>query len=388
MAITFSASAYGTLPQKNAMPRHVLCTALSPAATAYYTGACSYDSLSELSGAQDASASDLAMQNNALFDALHSLMTDTHVYYTSYAGYQKGSVAYFWESTDTVSGSDSYVMFYSDIPFDDEVKLNREHIWPKSRASYHQKNGGSDLHHLRPAVASLNIKKSDHAFGNIYGTYSDGYTEGVVNDTVMYYVSTREDLFECKDDVKGDVARILLYVYCRWQQPNLYTDVTENLPAFDPDDDTNSGKKVIESLDTLLQWCALDPVDSWEMARNDLTEEIQGNRNVFIDYPELAWRLFGEEPPEDMPTPSDPITDDDNLILGDADADGEVTILDATAVQRHLAELPTAAYREEAADADEDGEVTILDATAVQRCLAELLTNKNIGQPILLRRLK
>ena len=71
-----------------------------------------------------------------------------------------------------------------------------------------------------------------------------------------------------------------------------------------------------------------------------------------------------------------------NALLGDADTDGDVTILDATAIQRTLAELPTQAYDAKAADADEDGEVTILDATAIQRHLADLLTNPHIGQPM------
>lgn len=67
------------------------------------------------------------------------------------------------------------------------------------------------------------------------------------------------------------------------------------------------------------------------------------------------------------------------LILGDADGDGTVTILDATAIQRHLAELPTKAFHEEPADADEDGTVTILDAATIQRHLASLPTNNRIG---------
>ena len=70
------------------------------------------------------------------------------------------------------------------------------------------------------------------------------------------------------------------------------------------------------------------------------------------------------------------------VILGDADGDGEVTILDATAIQRHIAELPTQSFNKTAADADEDGEVTILDATSIQRHIAELPTNKNIGKPV------
>ena len=114
----------------------------------------------------------------------------------------------------------------------------------------------------------------------------------MIGGDTLYWVMEPDDLFECKDDVKGDVARILLYVYCRWLQPNLYTNAAaEDLPAMDEDDSANNGRRVIESLDTLLQWCALDPVDTWEMERNDLIQQIQGNRNVFIDYPELAWQL-------------------------------------------------------------------------------------------------
>ena len=59
-------------------------------------------------------------------------------------------------------------------------------------------------------------------------------------------------------------------------------------------------------------------------------------------------------------------------IIGDADLDGDVTILDATAIQRYLAGLPNAEFSELAADADLDGRVTILDSTAIRRTLAGL----------------
>ena len=65
---------------------------------------------------------------------------------------------------------------------------------------------------------------------------------------------------------------------------------------------------------------------------------------------------------------------EDGVLIGDPDGDGEVTILDATNIQRHLADLPTTAYIAEAADSDGDGEVTILDATAIQRWLVSLPT--------------
>ena len=70
------------------------------------------------------------------------------------------------------------------------------------------------------------------------------------------------------------------------------------------------------------------------------------------------------------------------FLLGDVDGDNEVSILDATVIQRTLASLPVAFYNEEAADADGDGEVSILDATNIQRWLAGLSSNEDIGNPI------
>ena len=72
-----------------------------------------------------------------------------------------------------------------------------------------------------------------------------------------------------------------------------------------------------------------------------------------------------------------------SAILGDADLDGEVTVLDATAIQRSLAGIAELAPEAmAAADADGDREVAILDATAIQRRLAGLPSPAGIGKPI------
>jgi len=78
------------------------------------------------------------------------------------------------------------------------------------------------------------------------------------------------------------------------------------------------------------------------------------------------------------------ITDLQNTppILGDADADGSVTVLDAAAIQRHLAEFENEAFSEAAADVDRDSEVTIFDASYIQRFLADLSCPEGIGEPI------
>ena len=85
------------------------------------------------------------------------------------------------------------------------------------------------------------------------------------------------------------------------------------------------------------------------------------------------------EPPATQPTQP---TEGAEKLLGDVDEDGEVTILDATAIQRKLADLPNKSYNEALADCDGDNDIAILDATAIQRFLAGLSCPAGIGKPI------
>lgn len=266
----------GTLV-KNSGTRHEVCTSLSSQAQAYYTGNYTYDAVSALAG----SGSD--PMSSALFSQLHALMWDPfdiHVDYDSLLNY--------WRSTDANNGSSNPVLFYSDAL---NGSYNREHVWPNSHGTFNQSDAGSDLHHLRPTNSTINSTRGSRTMGNVRnGSYS---TKQYENRDVLYYTTTT---VEVNDNIKGDVARILLYVWCCWQEPNLYEDTGAT--------NGSDGKKVIESLDTLLEWMELDPVDTWEMSRNDQCENVQGNRNVFIDYPEYAWLVFGLTPPSDYQTPS------------------------------------------------------------------------------------
>ena len=71
---------------------------------------------------------------------------------------------------------------------------------------------------------------------------------------------------------------------------------------------------------------------------------------------------------------------DQTILLGDADGDGKVSILDATRIQRYLAGL-TDEIEEKAADVNENG-IDILDATYIQRWLAGFEVEYAIGEPI------
>ena len=269
-------AATGTLV-KNSGTRHELCTSLSSQANAYYTGNYTYDAVSALSG----SSSD--PMNSAMFNRLSTLMRTTMTNSVSYTGLDDK-----WVYTDANNGSTDPVLFYSDVT---SSNFNREHVWPKSHGSFDQSGAGSDLHHLRPTDPTINSTRGNLTMGNVKGVYSSYSTKAYNSRTVLWYTN---GIVEVNDDIKGDVARILLYVWCRWQEPNLYENKSK----------ANDGLKVIESRETLLQWMELDPVDTWEMSRNDQCENVQGNRNVFIDYPEYAWLVFGLTPPSDYQTPS------------------------------------------------------------------------------------
>ena len=278
---TVSVSAAST----NTATRHKVCTQLSSQAKSYYTGQYTYATMSKLNGGTE---SCLQAVNSPLYKSLHTLMTSTMTNSVSYR-----SLTSYWDETD------NNLLIYSDKTTDSNI--SREHVWPKSRASFYQTGGGSDLHHLRPENTGVNSARSNYTMGNVRGVLSDYSTYSYGGKTVLY-LSKSDDLVEVNDNIKGDVARIFLYVYVRWEEPNLFEN-TPN-PVIGSDDDENNGKKVIANLDTLLQWCEMDPVDEWEMRRNDLCQDVQHNRNIFIDYPEYAWLLFGREIPTDMVTPS------------------------------------------------------------------------------------
>ena len=76
-----------------------------------------------------------------------------------------------------------------------------------------------------------------------------------------------------------------------------------------------------------------------------------------------------------------PVSAAGSYLRGDADGDGHVTIMDATVIQRRLAEIPTPSFDERAADVDGDG-LNITDATQIQRYLAEFDNIYHINETV------
>ena len=364
----------GEESNKNTARRDVNATSLSEQAKIYYTeevkdkitDAKVYQTFADLadnqnnSGVDSYAAAEGAPDGNDLYTTLFDIMKDTHTHAVSYPAYGNNSLAHYWLTTDTSYANkddnrEVYTFFYSDVDCFNHEDMQREHIWPKSKASYLMATGlgGSDLHHLRPAYGKVNNIKSNWGFADINndnGSFKSGWKN---KKTVMWPASGKnakislwraddskgETFADYNTDVHGDIARILLYIYTRWKQPNLYSDIfdeegnpdTTRLPELDPDDSKDTGERIIYDLPTLLKWMREDPVSEWEMRRNDLTQDIQGNRNVFIDYPELAWLLFDETVPSDMDTPSG-MARHQNDFSYDIDKDADVNISDPVTI--------------------------------------------------------
>ena len=291
-AITSFAAAPETYSQKkNSGTRDEICTTLDgTSASDYYTGQYTYANLSAQSG-------------NQLLNSLRNLMTDTHSHKTSYDNCRD-----YADETDCDKESGNIITFYTSYAtsysaYNSGSGWNREHVWPQSLGGFTKSGPGSDLHHIRPTENRTNSNRGNKLYGNVSGgSTSKGNLSGLVGGTY------NSNYFEPEDNVKGDVARICLYVYVRWGGDSSYA--CGNLT------------KVFQSIDVLLEWCELDPVDTWEMGRNEVVYGIQGNRNVFIDYPELAWIMLGEDVPEGMQTPSG-ITDSGDIDDGDDNGNTE-----------------------------------------------------------------
>ena len=242
--------------------RDTTATFLTTYAQSYYTGSYSYTLLSSKSGSTSTSASDI--YGSALGSAIHSMLKAKQTSTTSYNGTKE-----LYRYTDCEENQDKISSYYSAVAigpgWGEGGSWNREHTWPNSKGL----NGAdeNDIMMLRPTATSENSSRGNTAYGEGSGYYNPN---------------------QHGQNLHGDVARLMLQHLMRWGNTSKFY---------------GSGG-VMESRAVLLKWLEEDPVDTWEMGRNDAVQSITGVRNVFVDYPELAFRLLGEDVPANYPTPS------------------------------------------------------------------------------------
>ena len=251
--------------------------------------------------AEDYYASVTAEEGAALLGELHDLITTTHTKYTRYEDCKNPAYV---KKTDP--GPNGQLMeFYAHAELSSEWKSgasgtwNREHVWCQSLSGglWGESGGGADLHHIRPTESRVNSARGNNKYGDFDGGNAVWYRDAS-NTQIAVAGHTSGGVFEPIDEAKGDVARIVLYVYAHY---NTYANVggTTNGSGLNSYFGTLKFTNVVSAsseeaaIALLISWNELDPVDDLETARNDAVYEIQGNRNPFIDHPEYVEMIWG-----------------------------------------------------------------------------------------------
>lgn len=243
---------------------------------------------------------DLTLTGTELRDALTAkLQSSTYIPYTASGQFdawdalrisdqnpensQEVLLIYGWESGSdgNVTNDRSRNKFHNGNNVGD---WNREHVFPRSRAvpalTVDDPGPGTDLHNLRPCDVQTNTLRNNLKFvagtGNA-GISSNGWYPG--------------------DEWKGDVARMVMYMYVRYNGDGSSTSETQCLPT-----ETGFGTSTDmdpNMLNLFLDWNAEDPVSDIELVRNTVSMQHQNNRNPFIDNPAIATAIWGGPEAED-----------------------------------------------------------------------------------------
>lgn len=164
--------------------------------------------------------------------------------------------------------------------------INTEHTVPQS---WYSSSGPirSDIHQIFPTYDQWNSERASHPFGEIPDNQTTKWMRltqsqsGTPTSNIDEYSESNGNLFEPREDHKGDCARAIFYVFTMY---------------------SISGYNIHDMGDiaTLYQWHQQDPPSSKEIDRNNGIESWQGNRNPYIDHPDWvgpAWG-FGVPAPE------------------------------------------------------------------------------------------
>jgi endonuclease I len=160
----------------------------------------------------------------------------------------------------------------------------RELLWPDTRGAV----GGfafTDVHNSRPENTRVTSIKREMLYGEC-GTLE--YADACEKPAFTSGPPTGEQdgkLWAPPENVRGDIARALFYMDVRYDDKDHNLNLTDCPPY--------TGKMGV--LSQLLEWHAADPVSDEEAARNqNACRYWQGNRNPFVDFPDLVTKFYGQ----------------------------------------------------------------------------------------------
>lgn len=166
--------------------------------------------------------------------------------------------------------------------------MNIEHSFPKSWWGGEENNAYKDLYNLMPCETTINNHKSNYPMATVDVEWRGN---GVTKVGTRSGDPTTQDYryWEPSDQWKGDFARGYFYMATAYQD---FTWSGSQSPRILSTGDFPTLLGWASAL--YLDWSEADGVDDVETARNNAVERIQGNRNPFVDFPNLAQYIWGD----------------------------------------------------------------------------------------------
>ena len=162
--------------------------------------------------------------------------------------------------------------------------MNIEHSVAKSWWGGNKNNAYCDIHHLNPSDQNANSRKSNYPLGELT---SVSWDNGVTFVGKANIDGSSMNAYEPCDEYKGDFARVFMYMF------TCYQDLTWEYTWMNYEKSTYPTLKPW-AVKLLLKWHKQDPVSEKEVNRNNAVYVVQGNRNPFVDYPQLADYVWGD----------------------------------------------------------------------------------------------
>jgi hypothetical protein len=159
--------------------------------------------------------------------------------------------------------------------------INTEHIVPQSFFGSLSPMV-SDLFNIRPSHQNANSARGNSSFGEVPDESAQWYgiddlgnyiSQSSIPSNSSFWTERSGNLWEPRDDAKGDIARLIFYFYTMY--PTEAGDMA-----------------LIGEITTLYSWHLEDPVSSFESTRNIRIQDVQGNANPYISNPELVQRAW------------------------------------------------------------------------------------------------